>query len=61
MGTKLVTVVVIVLGVLAISQLVRLYELSSKLRNRREEDITNRDNKLNATNAKKIRVVSTLR
>ena len=48
MGSKLVTVVVIVLGVLAISQLVRLYELSSKLRNRREEDITNRDNKLNA-------------
>jgi cytochrome c oxidase subunit 2 len=28
--------------------LVRLYELSSKLRNRREEDVTNRDNKLNA-------------
>jgi cytochrome c oxidase subunit 2 len=49
MGSKLVTVVVIVLGVLAISQLVRLYELSSKLRNRREEDITNRDNKLNAS------------
>ena len=33
---------------LAVAQLVRLYELSSKLRNRREEDITNRDNKLNA-------------
>ena len=28
--------------------MVRLYELSSKLRNRREEDVTNRDNKLNA-------------
>ncbi len=36
------------MGVLAVSQLVRLYELSSKLRGRREEDITNRDNKLNA-------------
>jgi len=48
MSFKLITLLVIVLGVLAISQLVRLYELSSKLRNRREEDITNRDNKLNA-------------
>ncbi len=48
MSFKLITIIVIVLGVLAVSQLVRLYELSSKLRNRREEDITNRDNKLNA-------------
>jgi cytochrome c oxidase subunit 2 len=48
MSFKLITIVVIVLGVLAVSQLVRLYELSSKLRNRREEDVTNRDNKLNA-------------
>ncbi len=48
MSFKLVTLLVIVLGVLAVAQLVRLYELSSKLRNRREEDITNRDNKLNA-------------
>jgi len=48
MSFKLITIIVIVLGVLAISQLVRLYELSSKLRNRREEDVTNRDNKLNA-------------
>lgn len=48
MSSKLITLVVIVLGVLAVAQLVRLYELSSKLRNRREEDIPNRDNKLNA-------------
>ena len=48
MSFKLVTLLVIVLGVLAVAQLVRLYELSSKLRNRREEDITTRDNKLNA-------------
>ena len=48
MSFKLVTILVIVLGVLAVAQLVRLYELSSKLRNRREEEITNRDNKLNA-------------
>lgn len=48
MSFKLVILVVIVLGVLAIAQLIRLYEHSSKLRNRREEDIPNRDNKLNA-------------
>lgn len=47
--TKLIVLLVIVLGVLAIAQLVRLYELSSKLRDRREEDIPNRDNRLNAT------------
>jgi cytochrome c oxidase subunit 2 len=47
MSFKLITLVVIVLGVLAVAQLVRLYELSSKLRGRREEDIPNRDNKLN--------------
>ncbi|MES2587948.1 MAG: cytochrome c oxidase subunit II [Bacteroidota bacterium] len=43
----MITLIVIVLGILAIAQLVRVYELSSKLRNRREEDITNRDNRLN--------------
>lgn len=48
MSFKLITLVVIVLGALAVAQLVRLYEHSSKLRNRREEDIPNRDNKLNA-------------
>jgi len=47
MSFKLITLVVIVLGVVALAQLVRVYELSSKLRNRREEDITNRDNRLN--------------
>lgn len=47
--SKLVVLIVIVLGVLAIAQLVRLYELSSKFRDRREEDIPNRDNRLNAT------------
>lgn len=47
--TKLIVLIVIVLGVIAIAQLVRMYELSSKLRNRREEDIPNRDNRLNAT------------
>ncbi|WP_343748881.1 cytochrome c oxidase subunit II [Fluviicola sp.] len=47
--TKLIVLIVIILGVVAIAQLVRMYELSSKLRNRREEDIPNRDNRLNAT------------
>jgi cytochrome c oxidase subunit II len=48
MSFKLITLVVIVLGILAVAQLVRVYELSSKLRNRREEEVTNRDNRLNA-------------
>ncbi|MFN5415606.1 MAG: cytochrome c oxidase subunit II transmembrane domain-containing protein [Flavobacteriia bacterium] len=47
MSFKLITLIVIVLGVVALAQLVRVYELSSKLRNRREEDISNRDNRLN--------------
>lgn len=47
--TKLIVLIVIILGVIAIAQLVRMYELSSKLRNRREEDVPNRDNRLNAT------------
>lgn len=46
--TKLIVLIVIILGVIAIAQLVRMYELSSKLRGRREEDIPNRDNRLNA-------------
>lgn len=46
--TKLIVLLVIVLGVLAIAQMVRLYELSSKLRGRREEEIPNRENRLNA-------------
>ena len=48
MGSKLVALIVIVLGVIAIAQLVRVYELSSKLRNRGEHEISNRDNRLNA-------------
>lgn len=49
MSFKLVVLLVIVLGTLAIAQLIRLYEHSYKLRGRREEDIPNRDNKMNAT------------
>lgn len=48
MGSKLIFLIVVVLGVVAIAQLVRLYELSSKLRKRGEHEISNRDNQLNA-------------
>jgi cytochrome c oxidase subunit 2 len=45
---KLIVIIVIVLGVLAIAQLMRVYELTSKLRGRKEEDISLRDNNFNA-------------
>lgn len=48
MGSKLVALIVIVLGVVAIAQLTRLYELASKLRNKGEHEISSRDNRLNA-------------
>lgn len=48
MGSKLVALIVIVLGVIAIAQLVRLYELSSKLRKEGEHETNSRDNRLNA-------------
>ncbi|MCE2681588.1 MAG: cytochrome c oxidase subunit II [Flavobacteriia bacterium] len=47
MLSKLIALLVIVLGVVAIAQLVRVYELSSKLRKRGEHEITDRDNNLN--------------
>lgn len=48
MVTKLIILLVIVLGIIAAAQLMRLYELSSKLRNTGEHDVTKRDNRLNA-------------
>lgn len=48
MVTKLIILLVIVLGVIAAAQLMRLYELSSKMRKTGEHDITKRDNRLNA-------------
>lgn len=48
MVAKLVTVVVIILGVITLAQLMRLYETSSKLRKGGEQDISNSDNDLNA-------------
>jgi cytochrome c oxidase subunit 2 len=48
MVTKLVILLVIVLGVVAVAQMMRVYELSSKLTNKQEHEISNRDNMMNA-------------
>jgi cytochrome c oxidase subunit 2 len=47
--TKLLILIVVILGILAVAQLARVYELTSKLRGKREEDITDADNRMNAT------------
>lgn len=44
----LLIVLVVVLGVMAVAQLARVYELTAKLRGKREEDITDSDNRMNA-------------
>jgi len=46
---KLIIVLVILLGIVALAQLMRVYELSAKLRNKKEEEISLSDNKMNAT------------
>jgi cytochrome c oxidase subunit 2 len=48
MITKLIILLVIVLGVLALAQMMRVYELSSKLSGKEEGEISNRDNRMNA-------------
>ncbi|MBU3658707.1 MAG: hypothetical protein FGM14_02465 [Flavobacteriales bacterium] len=48
MENKLIILLVIILGAVAIAQLVRVYELSSKLRKNGEHEISTRDNNLNA-------------
>ena len=48
MESKLVSLIIIVLGIVAIAQLVRLYELSSKVRKEGEHETNTRDNNLNA-------------
>jgi len=48
MESKLVSLIIIVLGIVAIAQLVRLYELSSKFRKEGEHETNTRDNNLNA-------------
>ncbi len=46
---KLLIVFVILLGIYALAQLMRVYELSARLRNKKEEDISLSDNKMNAS------------
>lgn len=46
---KLLIVLVILVGIVALAQLMRVYELSARLRNKKEEDISLSDNKMNAT------------
>lgn len=46
--STLLLILVVVLGVIAIGQIARIYHLAASLRTRREEDISDADNKLNA-------------
>ncbi|MEY3397989.1 MAG: hypothetical protein RL220_583 [Bacteroidota bacterium] len=46
---KLLILLVVVLGVIAIAQLTKVYELTRSLRKTREEEISHADNKLNST------------
>ncbi len=48
MENKLIILIVIILGAIAIAQLVRVYEISAKLRKNEEHEVSNRDNRLNA-------------
>lgn len=44
---KVLIVLVIILGVLAVAQLTRVYELTRKLSGKREEEVSTKDNRLN--------------
>jgi cytochrome c oxidase subunit II len=44
---KLFIVLIILLGIIAIAQLMRVYELSAELRNTKEEDVSTGDNRMN--------------
>ena len=48
MGMKLLVLLVIVLAIIAVAQLMRLYELSNKVKGKREEDIDLKTNNFNA-------------
>ncbi|HRH67977.1 MAG: cytochrome c oxidase subunit II [Flavobacteriales bacterium] len=45
--TKLLILIVVLLGILAVAQLARVYELTSRLRGKREEEISDGDNRFN--------------
>ena len=47
MGSKLIIIAVLVLGVFAIAQLMRLYEISSKMTKKGETEVNIRDNNMN--------------
>lgn len=47
--TKLLILIIVVLGIVAIAQLARVHELTSRLSGKREEDISPADNRMNAT------------
>ena len=47
MESKLIILIAVILGILALAQLVRIYELTSKLRKSSEHEVPNRDNVLN--------------
>lgn len=49
MGNRFIVLIVIVLVVIAVAQLMRVYELSSKIRGKKEEDISLRTNNINAS------------
>ncbi|MBI2257314.1 MAG: cytochrome c oxidase subunit II [Flavobacteriia bacterium] len=44
---KLITLVVVALAALAVAQLIKVYEISSKLNNKKQENIPDKDNRLN--------------
>lgn len=46
--TKFLAVVIVILAIIAIAQLARVYDLTRDLRGKREEDISPRDNRMNA-------------
>lgn len=48
MENKFIILLVVIFGAIAVAQLVRVYELSSKLRGKNEHDINSRDNNFNA-------------
>lgn len=48
MESKFLILLIIIIGAIAIAQLVRVYELAAKLRKNEEHDIPNRDNYLNS-------------
>jgi cytochrome c oxidase subunit 2 len=46
---RLIILIVVILGIIGIAQLLRNYELATALRGRREEDISHKDNSMQAT------------